>query len=283
MHIDSLVYLVTGASSGLGLATAQALLERGAYVAALDIREPPSGSFSPASSGSAFTNGAPESSSSERVYFVECDVGDDESVDRAVSAVKAKWEGRKWGGVVHCGGVGMVGKTVGNDGTPFSFDVFSETHRINLLGSFLIASKVAAVLASQYTASLDKTTRAPPQAEQDQGVIILTSSVSASEGQMGQVAYASSKAGVEGLVLPMARDLGRYGVRVMCLAPSLFSTAMGKNTNEKTRASLLATTLFPPRFGVPEEYAKLAVSVIENGYLNGGVIRIDGGGRMAKM
>ncbi|GAA5842411.1 hypothetical protein JCM11251_004220 [Rhodosporidiobolus azoricus] len=306
MLVQDHIYLVTGSSSGLGLATARLLLQRGAYVAAFDLREAEEGVFAPhtvAKGGqdgeeqnakSAFTVGAPlpsgrgdgkENKRENRVFFTTCDVGDESSVNAAITAVKRHWNGRRWGGVVHCGGVGMAGKTVGNDGKPFSFEVFQEVHRINLLGSFLIASRVASILAQQYTSSLSSSssTKAPPQAQEDQGVIILTSSVSATEGQMGQVAYGSSKAAVEGLVLPMARDLGRYGIRVMCLAPSLFATSMGKNTSPKVKESLLATTLFPPRFGQAEEYAQLAVQVVENGYLNGGVIRIDGGSRMAKM
>ncbi|GAA5878292.1 hypothetical protein JCM3774_001144, partial [Rhodotorula dairenensis] len=155
------------------------------------------------------------------------------------------------------------------------FDVFSEVHRINLLGSYLIAAHVAAEIVSQHPAAQN--------VEADRGVIILTSSVSATEGQMGQVAYASSKAAVEGLVLPMARDLARHGIRVMCIAPSLFATSMGKNTSDRVRASLLKSTLYPPRFGESHEYAQLALQIIENGYLNGNTIRIDGGSRMSKM
>ncbi|GAA5908731.1 hypothetical protein JCM6882_008188 [Rhodosporidiobolus microsporus] len=309
MHPQDKVFIVTGASSGLGHATARLLLQRGAYVAALDLREPDEGAFAPfvpavegkggegKNAKSAFTVGAPlpngkdasagkDSGSGDRLFFTRCDVGNEESVDAAIEAVKKHWPGKRWGGVVHCGGVGMVGKTVGNDGTPFSFDMFQEVHRINLLGTFLITSRVASVLVSQYLSSLpssSSSSRAPPQAEEDQGVLVVTSSVSATEGQMGQTAYASSKAAVEGLTLPMARDLARYGIRVMCLAPSLFATSMGKNTSPKVKQSLLATTLFPVRFGQADEFAQLAVQVVENGYLNGGVIRIDGGSRMAKM
>ncbi|GAA6009258.1 uncharacterized protein JCM10292_000751 [Rhodotorula paludigena] len=261
MDVANLVWIVTGGLSGLGAAVVEALVAKSGYVACLDL------------------NAETGEGGSDRVHNVQCDVGDEDSVKLAVKSVKEKWQGRKWGGVVHCGGVGMAGKTVGNDGQPFSFDVFSEVHRINLLGSFLVASQVAAELVSQHPTPK----RQDAETLRDRGVIVLTSSVSATEGQMGQIAYASSKAAVEGLVLPMARDLARFGIRVMAIAPSLFSTNMGKNTSPKVRASLLTTTLHPARFGEPHEFAQLAVQIVENGYLNGGTIRIDGGGRMAKM
>ncbi|BGP31547.1 hypothetical protein JCM10296v2_003317 [Rhodotorula toruloides] len=265
MDVAEKVWIVTGGASGLGAAVVAALVARGGFVAVLDLNE---------EAGS-----QAEKQYGQSVAFFRCDVGDEQNVKQALKGVKERFRGRKWGGVVHCGGVGMAGKTVGNDGTPFSFDVFSEVHRINLLGSFLIASNVASEIVSQHPSP----SRTAERLTADRGVIILTSSVSATEGQMGQVAYASSKAGVEGLVLPMARDLARHGIRVMAIAPSLFTTNMGKNTSPKVRESLLSTTLHPVRFGEPEEFAKLAVGIIENGYLNGGTIRIDGGSRMAKM
>ncbi|BGP24152.1 hypothetical protein JCM10295v2_003059 [Rhodotorula toruloides] len=266
MDVAEKVWIVTGGASGLGAAVVSALVTRGGFVGLLDLN---------AEAGS-----EAEKQFGRSVAFFRCDVGDEENVKQALKGVKGRFQGKKWGGVVHCGGVGMAGKTVGNDGTPFSFDVFSEVHRINLLGSFLIASNVASEIVSQHPSpSRDSTQRLTS----DRGVIILTSSISATEGQMGQVAYASSKAGVEGLVLPMARDLARHGIRVMAIAPSLFTTNMGKNTSPKVRESLLSTTLHPVRFGEPEEFAKLAMGIIENGYLNGGTIRIDGGSRMAKM
>ncbi|GAA6017105.1 hypothetical protein JCM11491_003260 [Sporobolomyces phaffii] len=280
MKVSRHLYVVTGASSGLGLATAELLHANGADLALLDLN---------ADAGERLAQRL-----GSRTRFYECDVGDEESVDAAFAKVRA-WvaeSGTTWGGCVHAGGVGMAGKTIDRDLEPFSLATFKEVHRINLDGSFLIASRVAAEIAKQRAALLQdgaKTTDwSKPDSvrdddEGDRGVIILTSSVSATEGQMGQLAYASSKAAVEGLVLPMARDLARYGIRVVCIAPSLFSTNMGKNTSDKTRNSLLATTLFPPRFGVPREFAHLAKAVIENGYLNGTVLRIDGGGRMAKM
>ncbi|GAA6063045.1 hypothetical protein JCM10212_001108 [Sporobolomyces blumeae] len=270
MKIANHLWIVTGAASGLGLATATLLSSLGGQVALFDLNEDKGQEL-------ARTLGK------DKADFFHCDVGDEESVKEAIKRARDRFKGVKWGGVVHAGGVGMAGKTIDRDGQPFNLETFQEVHRINLTGSFLMASNVASEIAKQGASKVDLSKPENAQEEGDKGVIILTSSVSATEGQMGQVAYASSKAAVEGLVLPMARDLGRYGIRVVCIAPSLFSTNMGANTSDKTRQSLLATTLFPPRFGVPQEFAKLAQAVIENGYLNGTVIRIDGGGRMAKM
>lgn len=274
MKISDHLYVVTGCSSGLGLATSQLLHSQGAFVALFDLN---------VSAGQSL-----QRELGSKTRFWECDVGDLESVEKAFEGVRKWVEEEKliWGGVVHAGGVGMAGKTIDREFNPFNLETFKEVHRINLDGSFLIASHVASEIARQNADKDKKDLSKPENAVEeggDRGVIILTSSVSATEGQMGQLAYASSKAAVEGLVLPMSRDLARYGIRVVCLAPSLFSTNMGKNTSDKTRNSLLATTLFPPRFGVPQEFAHLAKSVIENGYLNGTTIRIDGGGRMAKM
>lgn len=156
---------------------------------------------------------------------------------------------------------------------------------INLTGSFIMSARVAARIIKSTTAPArhDNNSPTPPPRELDRGVIILTSSVSYEEGQMGQVAYATSKAGVVGLALPMARDLARYGIRVMAVAPSLFSTAMGANTSTKVKAGLLNCTLFPARFGEADEFGHLAIAIIENQMLNGSVIRLDGGSRMTKM
>ncbi|GAA5912356.1 uncharacterized protein JCM6883_005643 [Sporobolomyces salmoneus] len=264
MKIPNHLYLITGSSSGLGLSTAQTLHRLGAYVALFDLN--------PAGAQLVKELGGGDG----RARFWEVDVGDQESVDRAFEGVRewAKDKGVRWGGTVHAGGVGMVGKTIDRDLEPFNYETFRAVHKVNLDGSFLIATRVASEIAKQNQGEKDWSKPENAEGEEgDKGVIIL----------MGQLAYGSSKAAVEGLVLPMSRDLARYGIRVVCIAPSLFSTNMGKNTSDKTKKSLLATTLFPARFGLPNEFAALCKSVIENGYLNGTVIRIDGGGRMAKM
>ncbi|ORY88170.1 hypothetical protein BCR35DRAFT_277220 [Leucosporidium creatinivorum] len=269
MKVKHNVFFVTGGGSGLGLATVHELVKLGAYVAVLDFDEEAGEKVAKLLQAC--------------VIFCKCDVRSEEDVKKAIKAVDTKWKGKKIGGVVHCGGVGMAGKTVGNDGKPFPLDVFTETLNINLVGSFNVARLVAAHIIATSPPLRSYKTPDSPEVTEDRGVIIFTSSVSASEGQMGQTAYASSKAGVEGLVLPMARDLARYGIRVVAIAPSIFSTAMGASTPPKVREGLLRTTLFPARFGDPHEFAQLAVAVVENSMLNGSTIRLDGGSRMSKM
>ncbi|KAK4052652.1 hypothetical protein OIO90_004280 [Microbotryomycetes sp. JL221] len=262
MLIKGNVYFVTGGGSGLGRATAEELTKRGALVCLMDFDE---------EAGQQVANQIGQ----DRALFAHCDVRNEEHVENAVKAARAKWPNETIGGVVHCGGRGMVGKTVSNDGEPWSLDLYREIIDINLVGSFNVARLVAAEIVKL-------TPKSTKGATEDRGVIILTSSVSATEGQMGQAGYGSSKAGVEGLTLPMARDLSRHGIRVVTIAPSLFSTAMGAGTSDKVKQGLLKSTLFPPRFGEAPEFAHLACSVVENTYLNGCVIRLDGGSRMSK-
>jgi NAD(P)-dependent dehydrogenase (short-subunit alcohol dehydrogenase family) len=217
MKISNHLYVVTGASSGLGLSTSTLLHSQGAYLALLDLNKQQGERLVKDLGG-------------DRVKFWECDVGDEESVDNTFESIN-QWINSKqdinikWGGVVHAGGVGMVGKTISNKTfEPFNFETFKEIHRINLHGSFLICSRTASMIAKQNnndSVDLSKPENAAQEEENgDRGVIILVSSVSATEGQMGQLAYASSKAAVEGLVLPMSRDLARYG-------ESTFSSSKG--------------------------------------------------------
>ncbi|KAL8292815.1 hypothetical protein RQP46_000509 [Phenoliferia psychrophenolica] len=261
VQIEHNVFYVTGGASGLGLATVHELVKRGAYVAVLDMDEELGERI--------------EMELKELVIFIRCDVRSEEDVIGAIATVDKKWGTRAVGGVVHCGGVGMAGKTVGNDGEPFSLDVFREVIDINLVGSFNIARLIAARIIKSTPAVPSYKNQGAPAVDADRGVIILVSS--------GQAAYASSKAGVVGLALPMARDLARYGIRVVAIAPSLFGTAMGASMSDKVREGLLKSTVFPTRMGLPEEFAHLSVAILENQMLNGSVIRLDGASRMAKM
>ena len=222
MLIPDSIFYVTGGSSGLGLATVKHLLALGAYVAILDIQS---------EAGQALAK-----SLGDRTVFARCDVRSEDDVAAAITLVQSKWPTQRVGGLVHCGGVGMVGKTVGSDGIPFDLSTWKDVIDINLTGSFIISAAIASLISRTTKAPANPATRAPGAAtvqEDDRGVIILTSSVSYEEGQMGQVAYAASKAGVVGMVLPMARDLSRYGIRVAAIAPSLFATAMGANSSDK--------------------------------------------------
>ncbi|KAL8286906.1 hypothetical protein RQP46_003912 [Phenoliferia psychrophenolica] len=267
VQIENNVFYVTGGCSGLGLATVHELVKKGAYVAVLDMN---------VEAGERL-----EKELNGLVKFVRCDVRSEDDVVGAIAKVDEKWGARAVGGVVHCGGIARVGKTVGNDGKPFSLDLFREVVDINLVGSFNIARLVAARIIKSTPAVPSYKNPGAPAVDADRGVIILVSSVSYEEGQMGQAAYASSKAGVVGLALPMARDLARYGIRVVAVAPSLFGTAMGASMTDKVREGLLKATVFPPRMGLPEEFAHLSIAILGNQMLN--VIRLDGASRMAKM
>jgi NAD(P)-dependent dehydrogenase (short-subunit alcohol dehydrogenase family) len=171
-------------------------------------------------------------------------------------------------GLVNCAGVAPAVKTVGQDG-PHPLDIFQRTVNINLVGTFNMARLAA-----------DAMSRNEPNEDGERGVIINTASVAAYDGQMGQAAYAASKAAVAGLTLPMARDLSRYGIRVMTIAPGIFETPMLLGMPKEVQQALGSMVPFPPRLGKPEEYAHLAKSIIENVMLNGETIRLDGAIRM---
>jgi len=222
------------------------------------------------------------------LLFRSCDVRDSEAIESAIQAAQTKWPRRKLAGLVHCAGVGMAFKTLqhgGEDGPQAGpQDAFEQTILINLAGTFNVARLVAAAIARQYPAlPSGYAARDSEPVADDRGVLVFTSSSSYEDGQDGQAAYAASKGGVASLCLPMARDLARYGIRVMAIAPSLFDTAMGANMPSKVKDNLLRSTLFPQRFGTADEFAALAASIIENGYLNGGVVRLDGGTRMSRL
>jgi NAD(P)-dependent dehydrogenase (short-subunit alcohol dehydrogenase family) len=254
MDISSCGAIVTGGASGLGEATTRELIRRGGKVAILDLGRSKGAEVAAELGASAI--------------FIETDVTDEEGVSAAVNQAAEAFGGLHI--AVNCAGIGMAGKTVGKDGTPFNLDLFRLTVNINLIGTFNVISKSAAKMVGN-----------DPNEGGERGVIINTASVAAFEGQIGQAAYSASKGGVTGMTLPIARDLARDGVRVCTIAPGLFETPMLMGMPEAARAALGATVPFPSRLGHPPEYGSLACQIVENPMLNGETIRLDGAIRMA--
>lgn len=253
MRIENSVFLVTGGSSGLGLATARELLEQGGKVVLVDIN---------AEAGAAR---AEELGANAR--FVKADITREDEARAAVNTAVEVFGGLH--GLVNCAGVAPAEKVIGRNGV-HGLDSFARTISINLVGSFNML-RLAAEAMSQ----------GEPNAEGERGVIINTASVAAFDGQIGQAAYSASKSGVVGMTLPIARELARSGIRVMCIAPGIFETPMMAGMPQEVRDSLGAAVPFPPRLGRPAEYASLVRHIVENTMLNGEVIRLDGAIRMA--
>ncbi|MDH4560572.1 3-hydroxyacyl-CoA dehydrogenase [Pseudomonas sp. BN411] len=253
MRIENSVFLVTGGSSGLGLATARELVGLGGKVVLVDIN---------ADAGNAR---AEELGANAR--FVKADITREEDARAAVAAAVEAFGGLH--GLVNCAGVAPAEKVIGRNGA-HGLDSFARTISINLVGSFNML-RLAAEAMSQ----------GQPNEEGERGVIINTASVAAFDGQIGQAAYSASKSGVVGMTLPVARELARHGIRVMCIAPGIFETPMMAGMPQEVRDSLGAAVPFPPRLGRPAEYAALVRHIVENAMLNGEVIRLDGAIRMA--
>jgi NAD(P)-dependent dehydrogenase (short-subunit alcohol dehydrogenase family) len=254
MQVANTAAIVTGGASGLGAATAQALAERGCQVVALDLAD----SIEKAVQAGGAVGG---------VTYVEADVTDPQSVAAAV---------RRAGDldvplrtVVNCAGIGTAGRILSKKGH-HDPNLYARIIRINLIGSFNVLTLAAEEIAR---------TEADEHAQR--GVIINTASVAAFEGQIGQVAYASSKGGIVGMNLPAARDLAQFGIRVNTIAPGIIETPMLAGVEEKFRQALAEGVPFPKRLGRPEEFAQLALMLIEHDYVNGEVIRLDGALRMA--
>ncbi len=253
MQLDGAVALVTGGASGLGEATVRAFAAKGARIAIMD---------RPNSNGAEL---AAELGDSNAI-FVPADVTNTEQVSAAIQQVMTKF------GALHinvnCAGVGTAMKTTGKGG-PMPLEMFELCIRVNLIGTFNVLRLAA-------TEMLKNT----PNAEGERGVLINTASVAAFDGQVGQAAYSASKGGVVGMTLPIARDLSRDGIRCLTIAPGTFDTPMLAMLPEPARQALAANIPFPPRLGQPKEYAALAVHLVENAYLNGETIRLDGAIRM---
>jgi NAD(P)-dependent dehydrogenase (short-subunit alcohol dehydrogenase family) len=249
MHIQDNVFIVTGGASGLGAATARMLAANGATVVIADVQ---------AEAGQALAEEL-------KGQFVRCDVTQEADAQAVVDAAVGLGTLR---GLVNCAGIAPAVKTVGKDGA-HPLDVFQRAVNINLVGTFNMARLAAEAMG-----------KTEPAEHGERGIIINTASVAAFDGQMGQAAYASSKAAVAGLTLPMARDLSRNGIRVMTIAPGIFETPMLMNMPQEVRDSLGKMVPFPPRLGLPTEFAHLARAIIENVMLNGETIRLDGAIRM---
>jgi len=249
MQIQNNVFIITGGASGLGAATARMLAANGGKVVIADLQSVPGEKLA------AELNGR----------FVRCDVTSEADGLATVAAATALGTLR---GLINCAGVAPAVKTLGRDG-PHALDVFQRTININLVGTFNMCRLAADAMAKTETTE-----------QGERGVMINTASVAAFDGQMGQAAYASSKAAVVGLTLPMARDLARNAIRVMTIAPGIFETPMLLGMPQEVQDALGRSVPFPSRLGKPDEYAQLARAIIENMMLNGESIRLDGAIRM---
>lgn len=245
MQISSRTFLVTGGASGLGAATATALLGRGAHVVVADL-------------GGEAPDGA---------TFVKTDVTDESQVAAAVE-VAGNQDG-PFSGVVNCAGIGVAEKVLGKQG-PHSLQDFMRVIGVNLGGTFNVIRLAADAMSGN-----------EPGPSGERGVIVNTASAAAFDGQIGQAAYAASKGGIVSMTLPIARELARYGIRVATIAPGLFLTPMMGSLPEAAQESLGAQVPFPSRLGDPEEFGALVTHIVENQMLNGEVIRLDGALRMA--
>jgi NAD(P)-dependent dehydrogenase (short-subunit alcohol dehydrogenase family) len=252
MEISKRAFIVTGAASGLGEATARMFVNRGGSVVIADINP----------AGEALANQL-----GPAAHFIPTDVTSETDGLRAVEVAKSKFGALN--GLVNCAGIAPSERIAGRDG-PHSLETFTRAITINLIGTFNMLRLAAAAIATN-----------EPMADGERGVIINTASIAAFEGQVGQVAYAASKAGVAGMTLPAARELSRFGIRVVTIAPGLFMTPMMAGFSAEVQQSLAQTVLFPQRLGKPEEFAELVATICAQTMLNGETIRLDGALRMA--
>jgi NAD(P)-dependent dehydrogenase (short-subunit alcohol dehydrogenase family) len=243
--------IITGGGSGLGAATALKLSEAGVKVAVLDLNLP----------------GAQEVASKCRGIAIQCDVGNAKSGEDAVAEARQKHGPARI--LINCAGIGLGKRIVGKDG-PMPLEDFSRVIQTNLIGTFNMLRLAAA----------DMTTLEPLETG-ERGVVISTASIAAYEGQIGQPAYSASKGGIVALTMPAARELAQFGIRVLTIAPGIFLTPLLLKLPEEVQASLGASVPFPKRLGQPPEFAELVMHCVQNSYLNGEVIRLDGALRMA--
>ncbi len=252
MQLKDSVALVTGGASGLGAATVRALVGKGAKALIVD-RDEAKGQALAAELGAS-------------AAFAKADVTDAAQIEAAIEAAKALGTLRI---AVSCAGVGWASRTLDKTGKPHDLDLFKTVIGINLIGTFNVLRLAASAIS-----------KAEPLADNERGVIVNTASVAAFDGQIGQIAYAASKAGVAGMTLPAARDLAPAGIRVVTIAPGIFDTPMLGQLSEEVRAALSKDVVFPKRLGDPAEYGAMVAAIVESGYLNGETIRLDGALRM---
>jgi NAD(P)-dependent dehydrogenase (short-subunit alcohol dehydrogenase family) len=253
MEIKNKVFIVTGGASGLGFATAKMIVENKGFVVLADVN-------TEGGQNAAKTLGI-------RSKFVRTDVTDEVSVQKAIAAAVKKFGGLN--GAINCAGIGPAERILGRNGV-HSLANFSKVISINLIGTFNVI-RLAAEAIQHNEAGEDG----------ERGILVSTASVAAFDGQIGQAAYSASKGGIVGMTLPIARELARFGIRVMTIAPGIFETPLLMGMSDEVRLSLGQQVPFPSRLGKPEEYAFLVKHIIENRMLNGEVIRLDGSIRMA--
>jgi NAD(P)-dependent dehydrogenase (short-subunit alcohol dehydrogenase family) len=250
MELAGKVVIVTGGASGLGAAVCRAIASKNGKVVIADINDDAGQKLSKEIGG----------------QYVKCDVTNEDHAKAVVAAAVKLGELR---GLVNCAGVATGERVVGREGAS-GIAKFSKTIHINLIGSYNLINQCAAAMQAL-----------PTNEEGERGVIVNTASVAAFDGQIGQAAYAASKAGIVGMTLPVARELAKFGIRVMTIAPGIFETPMMAGMSPEVQASLGAAVPFPPRLGRPAEFANLTMQIFENVMLNGETIRLDGAIRMA--
>lgn len=254
MKISDSKAVVSGGASGIGEACVRRIVDGGGRVAILDMQDEKGKTLA--------------TSMGDSVMYIHADVTDDDGVSQAIDAAATRFSGINV--AINCAGIGGPCKVLDAGTGPMSMQFFESRIQVNLIGTMRVLVKVAAKMAENV-----------PNGDGERGVIINTSSVAASQGQIGQAAYSASKAGIEGLMLPVARELGRHGIRVVTIAPGVIDTPMFANIPDKAREALFKAIPFPKRLGRPMEYALLAEHLIENAYLNGEIYKITGALRMA--
>jgi len=250
MELNGTSAIVTGGASGLGAATAAALSAQGVRVTVFDRNE----------------EGAKTVAAEVGGNFVAGDVTEAEDCQRAVDRAA---DGGALRIAVNCAGSGWIGRVINRDGSPHELSSFEFVQKLNVIGTFNVMTKAASAIAET-----------EPGPDGERGVIVNTASVAAFDGQIGQLAYSASKGAIVGMTLPAARDLSVVGIRVMAIAPGLFDTPLLAMLPDEQRDALGRSVLFPKRLGVPAQYGQLVVEIARNNYLNGEVIRLDGGIRM---